>query len=224
MLKMKCFLIGFLAIQMGQLPAQELKVKSFTCDDNDISARMVEYQRLDENGEVCALIKVQILDGIAKVEGNVIGNIEDNFVEKWIYLTEGTKEIKILPKHHKALKVYFPDFGINGVMGKQTYILDLDELSGKPSEEGAILQKCKIALDNEDWKALEEYAKDGFAPTYFPLAKHYFNLKMYDLADTYAQKSYRSKENIEKSKLLMQILDKLGFYDDSEVPQCIREK
>lgn len=225
MLKIKYLLIGlFVILVTSPVSSQELKVKSFICDENDMSARMMEYQRLDKNGEACALVKIQILDGVAKVEGNVIGAIEDNFVEKWVYLTEGTKELKILPKHHKAVKVYFPDYGINGVLGKQTYILDLDESSDKSTEGGEMLQKCKLALDKEDWNSLEEYARDGFAPTYFPLAKHYFKLKMYDLADSYAQKSYQAKENVEKSKILMQILDKLGYYDESEVPSCIKGK
>lgn len=204
--------------------AQELRVKSFVKSDFDLSASVLGKERKDENGNSCALVKIQILDGVAKVEGNVIGDIEDNFVEKYVFISGGTKEIRIIPKHYKALVVHFSDFGIDEVEGKCTYILDLEERNDRIQVDKKVLEACKVALENEDWVTLERFAKEGIPQTYYPLAKHYFKLNDYDLADSYAQKSYQAKENMEKSKLLMQVLEKLGYYDDREVPQVIRKK
>ena len=59
--------------------------------------------------------------------------------ELWAYMSDGAKEIRIKPTHYKPLYVYFPNFGINGVEGKRTYILDLEaeKLSGnQPIDAG----------------------------------------------------------------------------------------
>ncbi len=59
----------------------------------------------DANGIYCALIKVISSDIITKVEGNVIESF-DNGNEYWIYLSSGTKQIKIFTKHHPPLHIY----------------------------------------------------------------------------------------------------------------------
>ena len=74
--------------------AQELKVKSFKLASNDLSASLVENLRTDEVGNVCALVKILLLDDISKVQGNVIGDIRNFSSEKWVYLSKGTKEIR----------------------------------------------------------------------------------------------------------------------------------
>ena len=99
--------------------AQELKVVSFSVIANDLSASI--EQKNDLNGAPCALLKVLVLDKISGVEGNVIGNAIDKGTEKWIYLTDGSKEIKIKTENHFPLHLYFSKYGINAVEAKRTY-------------------------------------------------------------------------------------------------------
>ena len=123
---MKHFLFFILSVSfaLGTF-AQELKIKSCTLASTDVTASSLENIRMDDVGNPCALVKILLLDGISKVQGNVIGDIKEYSSEKWVYLSKGTKEIRIIPMHYKPLRVYFPDFGIDGVESKRTYVLDL---------------------------------------------------------------------------------------------------
>ena len=111
-------LVAFLCIGLS---AQEMKVKSFTLASNDLEARTNPV--VDKTDNPCALVKIPMGNEITNVDGYVI-RMTDHYGEKWVYLTDGSKEIVIFLKHGKSLKIYFPDYGINGVMGKCTYVLD----------------------------------------------------------------------------------------------------
>ena len=128
---MKHFLFFILSVSfaLGTF-AQELKIKSCTLASTDVTASSLENIRMDDVGDPCALVKILLLDGISKVQGNVIGDIKEYSSEKWVYLSKGTKEIRIIPMHYKPLLVYFPDFGIDGVESKRTYVLDLVKATG----------------------------------------------------------------------------------------------
>ena len=130
--------------------AQELKVKSFKLASNDLSASLVENLRTDEVDNVCALVKILLLDDISKVQGNVIGDIRNFSSEKWVYLSKGTKEIRIIPMHYKPLRVYFPDFGIDGVESKRTYVLDLviQNMGAEPVDAGGNFYALSVQPKN----------------------------------------------------------------------------
>ena len=130
--------------------SQELKVKSFKLASNDLSASLVENLRTDEVGNVCALVKILLLDDISKVQGNVIGDIRNFSSEKWVYLSKGTKEIRVIPMHYKPLRVYFPDFGIDGVESKRTYVLDLviQNMGAEPVDAGGNFYALSVQPKN----------------------------------------------------------------------------
>ena len=104
--------------------AQELKVKSFGLAINDLSASVETVP--DKNGDPCALVKILLVDSIVKVEGFVLKTKSVSPTEKWVYLSSGAKEVRIMPTHYKPISIYFPNFGVKGVEGKRTYILDLE--------------------------------------------------------------------------------------------------
>lgn len=104
------------------IQAQDLKVRSMSQDIGDLSAST--YERKDLNGAACALVKVQLPAYGAKFEGNIIGNIEYKTGEYWVYMTEGSRELRIKHPNYLPLHVFFNDHGIgHGVKGKQTYTL-----------------------------------------------------------------------------------------------------
>ncbi len=75
-------------------------------------------QRKDLNGNICALLKVMVTKKGLSFEGNVIGSVEQkNGNQYWVYLSPGTKKIKI------------------NVPGEKTKVLDLDEYPDFPAFE-----------------------------------------------------------------------------------------
>ena len=136
MKKLYLILLSVFAL-LNTAMAQELKVKSFSLAINDLTASTDTVP--DKNGDPCALVKILVVDSIAKLEGFVLKTKKSSPTELWAYMSGGAKEIRIKPTHYKPLYVYFPNFGINGVEGKRTYILDLEaeKLSGnQPIDAG----------------------------------------------------------------------------------------
>ena len=136
MKKLNLILLSVFAL-LNTAMAQELKVKSFSLAINDLTASTDTVP--DKNGDPCALVKILVVDSIAKLEGFVLKTKKSSPTELWAYMSGGAKEIRIKPTHYKPLYVYFPNFGINGVEGKRTYILDLEaeKLSGnQPTDAG----------------------------------------------------------------------------------------
>ena len=162
--------------------SQELKVKSFKLASNDLSASLVENLRTDEVGNVCALVKILLLDDISKVQGNVIGDIRNFSSEKWVYLSKGTKEIRIIPMHYKPLRVYFPDFGIDGVESKRTYVLDLviQNMGAEPVDAGgnfyALSVQPKNAMLTIDG-VLQPSSSDGEYSAMLPYGTHTYKVE-----------------------------------------------
>ena len=155
--------------------AQELQVKSFTLASNDLEARTNPV--LDKEDKPCALVKIPMGDEIANVDGFVI-SIKDHYGEKWVYLTNGSKEIVIFPKHGKSLKVYFPDYGINGVVGKCTYVLDLVKATGgaesiMQQNQSLIIRytpsTATVLVDNKMVRG-----NNGVSKTTLPVGQHSF--------------------------------------------------
>ena len=110
-----------------QPKSQEMIVKSLTALTTDLSAGLSEYERKDNVGKACALLKIQMTDELERVEGNYIGNIVKRGLETWVYLTDGSKEVKLYPKAHLPLSIYFNDYGVKSLKSKSTYLLILIE-------------------------------------------------------------------------------------------------
>ena len=72
-------------------------------------------QRKDFNGDLCALVKVQVVDDIADIEGNIMGDIVNKGVEKWAYMAKGSKSMKIHLKNYLPVEVVFSKYKINSL-------------------------------------------------------------------------------------------------------------
>ena len=148
MKKLYLILLSVFAL-LNTAMAQELKVKSFSLAINDLTASTDSVP--DKNGDPCALVKILVVDSIAKLEGFVLKTKKSSPTELWAYMSGGAKEIRIKPTHYKPLYVYFPNFGINGVEGKSTYILDLEaeKLSGnQPTDAGGNFYAISVLPKN----------------------------------------------------------------------------
>ena len=79
--------------------AQKATVKSFIQTTDHIPSG---DRRNDLNGTPCALVKIQVVDNIERVEGNIIGDVVNRGVEKWAYMCKGSRNMRIHLKNYIA--------------------------------------------------------------------------------------------------------------------------
>ena len=120
---MRQIVLLFTCLVCCAIYGQELKVKQMTQDASDLSART--YGRQDVNDKPCALVKVQLAAYGAQFEGNVIGSVVYKTGEYWVYMSEGSRELRIKHPNFLPLHVNFMDYGLDrsGVRQRQTYTL-----------------------------------------------------------------------------------------------------
>ena len=149
----------------GHVTAQELTVKNFALMTNEVISR--QNQRLDLAGQPCALLKVQMIDQLEKVEGNVVGKIIDHGNEKWVYVTDGTKQLRLHPKNHLSFMLVTANYGVDHMEGNRVYELRLTDNSqqaGTAQTDYAYLKlwiEPKNALVTIDGNPSEVDPEDG---------------------------------------------------------------
>ena len=100
--------------------AQDAVVRSFEVAPMDVSAQ--QFARTDRNGQKCALVKVVVVASGVSFQGNVMGDVRKNGSEYWVYLTAGTKMVRILADTFLAFMYNFPE----PLQGGVTYVLTID--------------------------------------------------------------------------------------------------
>ena len=108
--------------------AQKLSVESFVLVPTDITAQT--EGRKDLNGDVCALVKISFVGDVADVEGNVIKPLVKRNNETWAFMTQESRQMKVITKDYLPLMVTFGDYGIEKLQGNRTYVLTLAKPSG----------------------------------------------------------------------------------------------
>ena len=108
--------------------AQELMVKSFVLAPTDITAQT--EGRKDLNGDACALVKISFVGDVADVEGNIIKPLVRRNNETWAFMTQESRQMKVITKDYLPLMVTFGDYGIEKLQSNRTYVLTLAKPSG----------------------------------------------------------------------------------------------
>ena len=108
--------------------AQKLSVESFVLAPTDITAQT--EGRKDLNGDACALVKISFVGDVADVEGNVIKPLVKRNNETWTFMTQESRQMKVITKDYLPLMVTFGDYGIEKLQGNRTYVLTLAKPSG----------------------------------------------------------------------------------------------
>lgn len=116
-------LLYLLLLISPALYAQELKVKSFVEAPQDLSART--NPRNDLNGVPCALVKVELAVEAAQFSGNVMGDVERKVNTYWVYMSAGSKRLKVMHPNFLTLNVEFADYNIAEVQRNSTYVLSI---------------------------------------------------------------------------------------------------
>ena len=125
----KVMVSAFLILSFSQslnISAQELVVKSIRQIPNSMAAR--SNPRLDGNNKPGALLQLQMTPVLERVGGNYIGNpVRKGATETWVYMTDGSKEVKLYFKSHTPLFIRFSDFGVESVKSNEVYEVRITE-------------------------------------------------------------------------------------------------
>ena len=123
MKRIASFLI-LLALTLS-LAAQNISVASFNLDEKDLTANLAGTSVEDQNGQKCALLRIQTTEkgftfdvgvlGIQKVDDSKVGEI-------WVYVPAGVRRITIRHQQLGTLKDY--TFPIN-IASSKTYNMQL---------------------------------------------------------------------------------------------------
>jgi len=156
-------------ITLNMAAQGEATIKSFVETTDHISGN---NRRNDLNGNPCALVKVQVVDEIVRVEGNRIGNIVNKGVEKWVYMCKGSRNMRIHLKNHLPVKVMFQDYKINGLESNRVYELVI-ESTDIPNQTG----KQKLTINYAPSHAMvlidsKSYRGNGRIETELPVGEH----------------------------------------------------
>ncbi len=122
--------------------AQGLKVESFTLEATDISASI--HSKLDLNGNACALIKVDYPYVGAAFEGNIIDEPLFKTNEYWVYMSPGSKQIKIHTPGHHTLYLAFSNYNLSGLEARRTYYLKITSDNGDKPTFNEILSNVPL--------------------------------------------------------------------------------
>ena len=116
------FILLLLCVLMVQ--AQSLAVQSFRLDQTDLTANTAGTIVLDQNGQKCALVKVETTQtGFAFDAGSLgVVKTEQKVGEIWVYVPEGVKRLTISHQQLGVLRDY--DLG-QTLKRAKTYILKL---------------------------------------------------------------------------------------------------
>jgi formylglycine-generating enzyme required for sulfatase activity len=128
--------------------AQELMVKSFVLAPTDITAQT--EGRKDLNGDACALVKISFVGDVADVEGNVIKPLVKRNNETWAFMTQESRQMKVVTKDYLPLMVTFGDYGIEKLQSNRTYVLTLTKPSGaqEPVDAGGNFYAISVQPKN----------------------------------------------------------------------------
>ncbi len=116
--------------------AQEATVKRVEMTPTDLSAS--KYVRTDNNGEPCALVRVEVIADNVEFFGNVIQPVEHKTGDYWVYMTGGTKMLQIKSPSFLPLMINFADYGIDALIPKMTYVITLSlPAAAAPQQQSA---------------------------------------------------------------------------------------
>lgn len=96
--------------------AQELKIGSLIETREILSA---DKQRKDANDSICAILRVVLPEEEASFEGNIVGSVNYMNGEYWVYVSTGTKSIRVVKyRNLKPFMLNAKDFSLSGFRPK----------------------------------------------------------------------------------------------------------
>ena len=169
----KSLLLLLFVLQAIVVWAQKLTVESFMMAENDISAQT--QPRKDLNDRNCALVKVQFVGVISEVEGNVVKPLVKHGNETWVYMPQGSRQLKLLTQSYLPVMVTFADYGVEKLESNRTYVLVMTKPMNSVGQQKQTLTirytptSATVLVDNKMVRG-----NNGVAKTTLPVGQHSF--------------------------------------------------
>ena len=183
-------LLLFFVLHVFEICAQELTVKSFKLAENDISAQT--QSRKDLNDRNCALVKVLFVGAISEVEGNVVKPLMKHGNETWVYMPQGSRQLKLLTQSYLPAMVTFADYGVEKLESNRTYVLVMTKPMASVGQQKQMLTirytptSATVLVDNKMVRG-----SNGVARITLPVGQHTYIV---------ASDGYESEEGMVKLK------------------------
>ena len=128
------------------LQAQNIKVTKFSLLEHDMTANTHGTQKLDQNGEKAALIKIQAPEQGFTFSGGSLGIVarEDHDGEIWLYVPRRAKKLTIQHKDFGVLRDYYYEVPVDGA---RTYEMYLDIGTGRYVTVTSQLANSTVYID-----------------------------------------------------------------------------
>ena len=190
-MKKLCVILLYVFSLLNTAVAQKLSVESFVLAPTDLTAQT--EGRKDLNGDACALVKISFVGDVLDVEGNVIKPLVKRNNETWAFMTQESRQMKVVTKDYLPLMVTFGDYGIEKLQGNRTYVLTLTKPSGASEAQQMQTLTIKyspitasVLVDNKLVKG-----SNGVAKISLPIGQHSYII---------ACDGYESEEGMVKLK------------------------
>ena len=126
----------------------QIIIESISEDVLDLTA--ATQKRLDLNRNPCALVKIEMISPEASFQGNVVGDVAYNVGEYLVYVSPGTKILKLLHPEQTPLIIDFAKYGIGQLHGERTYLVKISIPSNiKVVDLEELLTQAKTAYFDE---------------------------------------------------------------------------
>lgn len=158
---------------MSTVFAQKLTVESFKLALTDLTAQT--QPRKDLNNRNCAIVKVQFVGELINIEGNVIMPLVKRNNETWVYMTQNTRQMKVITKNYLPLMVTFADYDVEKLESNCTYVLTLLGNSQQQAQQSQTLtiiyspNSATVLVDNKMVNG-----SNGVAQITLPVGQHSF--------------------------------------------------
>ena len=148
--------------------------------ENDLSAQT--QSRKDLNDKNCALVKVQFVGEIANVEGNVVLPLVKRGNETWVYMPQGSRQLKLLTQSYLPITITFSDYGIEKLESNRTYVLPLIKPNGysEPVDAGGNFYVLNVQPKNAVVfidGTLQASSSDGEYSAMLPYGTHTYKVE-----------------------------------------------
>ena len=179
-MKKSLFLFLLFVLQTVAALSQKLQVESFKIAENDISAQT--QPRKDLNDRNCALVKVQFVGVISELVGNVVKPLVKHGNETWVYMPQGSRQLKLLTQSYLPVMVTFADYGVEKLESNRTYVLVLVKPNGQNEPVDAGGNFYAISVQPKDAKVtvdgvLQGSSSDGEYSAMLPYGTHTYKVE-----------------------------------------------
>lgn len=139
----------------------QIEVESFNPLPNDMTATNLRGRKIDQNGKVCALIKVVTTETDFTFDGGSLGIVETALKpgEIWVWVPEGLRRITISHPEYEVLRDYYLNYNIES---GRTYEMRLKTPKKQEQQLQILLSTCTLEVKSD--KAGDEvYINDSLS-------------------------------------------------------------